>query len=98
LNYLDFTSENDSLEVIKIWKEHQELFPIILKESGKVIGVAGLVEANRYKGYREIEIHLSEEFKELSYLAEAHKLILDYGFEKGGLLVALLIAIPKKMS
>jgi len=88
MNYLRFNTVNDSLDSIKIWKEYQEMYPVILKETGKLIGVVGLVDINRYKGYREIEVNICDEYNNVDYVTEAHKLILDYGFNDLGILVA----------
>lgn len=89
MHYLKFNTVNDSLDCIKIWKEYQEMYPVILKETGthKLIGVVGLVDINRYKGYREIEVHICDKYNNVDYVTEAHKLILDYGFNELGLLV-----------
>jgi RimJ/RimL family protein N-acetyltransferase len=88
MNYLKIHTVNDSLDCIKIWKEYQEMYPVILKETGKLIGVAGLVDINRYKGYRELEVNICDKYNDVEYVTEAHKLILDYGFHELGLLVA----------
>jgi len=88
VNYLKIGTINDALECIRIWKEYQEMYPVILKQTNKFIGVAGLVDVNRYNGYRELEVHLCGEFYNLDYSMEAHKLMLDYGFGKLGLEVA----------
>ncbi|QHQ62919.1 helix-turn-helix domain-containing protein [Anaerocolumna sedimenticola] len=50
IDYLNFSIVDDTLDSIKIWKEYQEMYPVILKETGKLIGVVGLVDINRYKG------------------------------------------------
>ena len=91
MNYLKFNTVNDSLDCIKIWKEYQEMYPVILKETGRVIGVAGLVDINRYKGYRELEVHVCDKYNDIDYVTEAHKLILDYSFNEIGLLVAFTL-------
>ena len=88
MNYLKISTMNDSLDCIKIWKEYQEMYPVILKETGELIGVVGLVDINRYKGYREIEVNLCDKYNDVDYVTEAHKLILDYWFNEIGLLVA----------
>ncbi|MBE6022690.1 MAG: GNAT family N-acetyltransferase [Cellulosilyticum sp.] len=78
--YMQFNTVDDCMECIKIWKEYQEMYPIILKETGELIGVIGLVDIGRYNGYREIEAHICDKYKNVDYATEAHKLILDYGF------------------
>jgi RimJ/RimL family protein N-acetyltransferase len=88
MKFLRFGTVNDSLDCIKIWKEYQEMYPVILKETCKFIGVVGLVDVNRYKGYRELEVHVCDEYNNVDYVTEAHKLILDYGFDELGLLAA----------
>lgn len=88
IDYLKFSTVHDSLDAIKIWKEYQEMYPVILKETGKLIGVVGLVDINRYKGYRELEVHICDKYNDVGYVTEAHKLILDYGFNELELLVA----------
>ena len=80
--YLQFNTVSDCVECIKIWKEYQEMYPIILKETGKLVGVVGLVDIGRYNGYREIEVHLCDKYDNVDYVTEAHKLILDYGFNE----------------
>ena len=90
-NYLQFDTANDSLNTIKAWIEYQEMFPVILKETGKLIGIVGLVDVNRYKGYKELEVHVCDDFYNASYLTELHKLILDYGFNDTDLLVAFAL-------
>ncbi len=82
MSYLQFDTINDCLDCIKIWKEYQEMYPVILKETGKLIGVVGLVDIGRYEGYREIEVHICDKYAHVDYVTEAHKLILDYGFNK----------------
>ena len=64
------------------------MYPLILKQTGQLIGIVGLVDVNRYKGYRELEVNLCDEYNNEDYATEAHKLILDYGFDELGLLVA----------
>jgi transcriptional regulator with XRE-family HTH domain len=90
-NYLTFKTLNDSLEMIKVWKVHQEMFPVFLKETGQLVGIAGLVDVNRYKGYCELEVHLRDEYNDVSLSTELHKLILDYGFREMGLLTAFAL-------
>ena len=87
MNYIKISTLNESLDTIKIWKEYQEMYPVILKATGKLIGVVGLVDINRYKGYRELEVNICDKYNEISYVTEAHKLILDYGFNEMELLV-----------
>jgi RimJ/RimL family protein N-acetyltransferase len=91
MDFLKFNTVNDSLDCIKIWKEYQEMYPVILKSTGKVIGVAGLVDINRYKGYRELEVHICDKYNNADYMTEAHKLILDYGFNELGLVAAFTL-------
>ena len=88
MNYLKISTVDDALDCIKIWKEYQEMYPVILKQTGKLVGIAGLVDVNRYKGYRELEVNLCNEYNREDYATETHKLILDYGFSEFGLLVA----------
>ena len=88
MDFLRFNTINDSLDCIKIWKEYQEMYPVILKETGRFIGVTGLVDINRYKGYRELEVHICDKYNDVDYVTEAHKLILDYGFNELGILIA----------
>jgi RimJ/RimL family protein N-acetyltransferase len=88
VNYLKFVTEDDALDCIKIWKEYQEMYPLIHKQTDKLIGIVGLVDVERYKGYKELEVHLCDEYNNEDYCTEAHKLILDYGFNEAGLLVA----------
>jgi len=86
--YVKINTMNDALDCIKIWKEYQEMYPIILKQTNKLIGIVGLVDINRYNGYKELEVHLCDEYYNVDYVTEAHKLILDYGFGESGLLAA----------
>jgi len=88
ISYVKVNTPDDALDIIKIWKEYQEMYPVILKQTNKLVGVVGLVDINRYKGYNELEVHLCDEYYNVDYATEAHKLILDYGFSEGGLLVA----------
>ena len=88
MNYVKISTMNESLDCIKIWKEYQEMYPVILKETGKIIGIVGLVDIGRYKGYRELEVNICDKYSDISYVTEAHKLILDYGFSELGILVA----------
>jgi len=88
MNYAKIESADDALEHIKTWKEYQEMYPLILKRTNKLIGIVGLVDIERYNGYKELEVHICDEFNSEDYSTEAHKLILDYGFEESGLLVA----------
>lgn len=88
MDYLKFNTVNDSLDTIKIWREYQEMYPVILKETEKVIGVVGLVDIGRYKGYKELEVHICDARNDVGLVTEAHKLILSYGFAEMGLLVA----------
>ena len=90
-NYLKFDTANDSLNTIKVWKEYQEMFPVILKETNKLVGIAGLVDVNRYKGYRELEVHICDKYCDVSHVTELHKLFLDYGFNDMDLLVAFAL-------
>ena len=80
--YLQFNTVNECKECIKIWKEYQEMYPIFFKETGKLVGVVGLVDIGRYNGYREIEVHICDKYNNVDYVTEAHKLILDYGFNE----------------
>jgi len=88
MDYLRIGTVDDALDCITIWKEYQEMVPVILKQTGKLIGVVGLVDVNRYKGYRELEVHLCDAYNNVETAIEAHKLILDYGFDELGLSVA----------
>ena len=67
------------------------MYPLILKQTNKLVGIVGLVDVNRYKGYKELEVHLCDEYNNEDYATEAHKLILDYGFGESGLLVAFTL-------
>lgn len=91
MHYIKITTLNESLDTIKIWKEYQEMYPVILKETGRLIGVVGLVDIDRYKGYRELEVHICDEYNNVDYVTEAHKLILNYGFNELGILVAFAL-------
>jgi len=88
ISYIKINSINESLDTIKIWKEYQEMYPVFFKETGKLIGITGLVDIDRYKGYREIEVHICDKYNDVDHVKEAHKLILDYGFNEHDLLVA----------
>lgn len=88
MNYLRIGNVDEALDCIKIWKEYQEMYPVILKETNKIIGIVGLVDVNRYKGYRELEVNICDKYNDVNYVTEAHKLILNYGFNELGLLVA----------
>ena len=90
-NYLKFDTANDCLNAINVWKEHQEMFPVVLKETGELAGIVGLVDVNRYKGYRELEVHICDKYYDVSHVTELHKLILDYGFSDMGLLAAFAL-------
>lgn len=87
MNYMQLNAVNDCLECIEIWKEHQEMHPVILKKTGKLVGIIGLVDIGRYTGYRELEVHICDNYSNISYVSEAHKLILNYGFNELGLSV-----------
>ena len=91
VRHLTFDTVNDSLSAIKTWIEYQEMFPVIYKETGKLVGVVGLVDINRYNGYRELEVHICDKFCDVGHVTELHKLILDYGFNDMGLLVAFAL-------
>jgi len=88
MNYVKLRTIDESLDCIKIWKEYQEMYPLILKKTGGLIGVVGLVDIGRYKGYRELEVNVCDQYNDVDYVTEAHKLILDYGFNDLGILVA----------
>jgi ribosomal-protein-alanine N-acetyltransferase len=88
---LNFSTVKDSLDTIKIWRKYQEMYPLILKESGKLIGVVGLVDVNKYKQYRELEVHICEKYNTISYSTEAHKLILNYAFNDIGISVVFAL-------
>lgn len=90
-NYLHFATAHDSLDAIKVWKDHQEMYPVLLKATRKLIGIVGLVDVNRYKGYRELEVHVSDEYRDISHVTELLKLILDYAFADLGLSVAFAL-------
>jgi RimJ/RimL family protein N-acetyltransferase len=85
INYLKIGNLDEALDCIKIWKEFQEMYPVVLKETGKIIGVAGFVDVNRYKAYRELEVNICEKYSSAEYLTQAHRLMLDYGFSELGL-------------
>ncbi|MDR0287085.1 MAG: GNAT family N-acetyltransferase [Clostridiales bacterium] len=89
--YVKINTMDDALDCIKIWKEYQEMYPLILKQTNKLIGIVGLVDVNRYKGYKELEVHLCDDYNNEDYATEAHKLILGYGFSESGLLVAFTL-------
>jgi ribosomal-protein-alanine N-acetyltransferase len=91
MNYLPIGTADDALDCIKIWMEYQEMHPVILKQTDQLIGVVGLVDVNRYKGYRELEVHLCDEYNNVDYVTQAHQLILDYGFGESGLLTAFTL-------
>ena len=86
--YMKINTEDDALQCLNIWKEYREIYPVILKETGALIGIAGLVDLNRYKGYKELEVHIRDPYNNVDYVTEAHKLMLGYGFGELGLLVA----------
>lgn len=94
--YLNFNTVNESLEMIKLWKEYQEMYPVFLKQTGELIGVVGLVDVNRYKGYRELEVHVCDKYFDVSHVTEVHKLILDYGFNDMCILVAFALCDNKE--
>ena len=95
-HYLNFNTVNESLEMIKLWKEYQEMYPVFLKQTGELIGVVGLVDVNRYKGYRELEVHVCDKYFDVSYVTEVHKLILDYGFNDMCISVAFALCDSKE--
>ena len=91
MGYAKISTPEDALDYVKIWKEYQEMYPLILKHTNKLIGIVGLVDVGRYMGYKELEVHLCDEYNNTDYATEAHKLILDYGFGEAGLLVAFTL-------
>jgi len=91
MSYAKISTLEDALDCVKIWKEYQGMYPLILKQTNKLIGIVGLVDVERYIGYRELEVHLCDEYNNEDYATEAHKLILDYGFGEAGLLVAFTL-------
>jgi len=91
INYVKISTIDEALDCVKIWREYQEMYPLVLKQTNKVIGVVGLVDVNRYKGYKELEVHLCDDYNNVDYATEAHKLILDYGFGESDLLVAFTL-------
>jgi len=88
VNYAKIDTMDEATAFVKIWQEYHELQPLILKATNKLIGIIGLVDVNRYKGYQELEVHICDEYNNVNYATEAHKLILDYGFGETDLLVA----------
>lgn len=94
--HLNFNTINESLEMIKLWKEYQEMYPVFLKQTGELIGVVGLVDVNRYKGYRELEVHVCDKYFDVSHVTEVHKLILDYGFNDMCISVAFALCDSKE--
>ena len=90
-NYLKFSTLKESLDVIHAWKQYQEMYPVFLKDTGELIGITGLVDVNRYNGYRELEVNLPDSYNDLSYNTELHKLILDYGFNEMGMRVIFVL-------
>lgn len=91
VHYVRISTMDEALDCIKIWREYQEMYPLVLKQTNKLIGVVGLVDVNRYNGYKELEVHLCDEYNNEDYATEAHKLILDYGFGESELLVAFTL-------
>lgn len=97
LAYVDSHTAVGILELIKIWKSYQEMFAVVLKETGKLIGVVGLVDVGRYKAYRELEVHLCDEYYQDELLTELCELILDYGFGRLDLQVIFALCAPSEL-
>jgi len=88
VHYMTIATMEDAMDCIGIWRTYREMHPLVLKQTGKLIGIVGLVDVERYQGYRELEVHLCDEYNSEDYATEAHRLILDYGFGELGLLAA----------
>ncbi|MCL2212938.1 MAG: GNAT family N-acetyltransferase [Oscillospiraceae bacterium] len=98
LEYLTIDTPKESAECIKLWQDFGEMFPIVLKQTGKLVGVAGLVDVGRYKGYRELELHLCDEYNNSDFCTEALSLILEYGFCSTDLSVAFCLCKSDEMA
>jgi putative acetyltransferase len=84
----------ESLSCIKLLKENQEDWAIVLKESNKVIGNIGLYDINRNNKYKELEFILSESYHNQGYMTEAVKSVLKYAFCDLNLLVVAACHYP----
>lgn len=60
---------------------------IVSRENGKVIGLIGLADMNRYDGYMELEYAVEKNCRGRGYASEAVRCMVDYGFGALGLLV-----------
>jgi len=94
LDYLSINTPKDAQECVNLWQEYGEVFPIMLKQTDKLIGVAVLADIGRYKGYKELEIHLCDEYNTVEYSLEAINFMLKYGFSDGDLSVACSYCKP----
>ncbi len=77
----------DSIKCIKDIIKGEDSWAITLKETGKVIGWIALGGIHTSKHYKDIEIVISDDYKNNGYATETIKLILEYGFNDLGLLV-----------
>lgn len=96
VHYIKLSTLDEAQACIDVWKEYEELYPLVLQQSNTLIGVVGLVDVNRYKGYKELEVHLCQGYSDMAYTTEAHRLILDYGFNQSDLLVAFSLCRPEE--
>jgi [ribosomal protein S5]-alanine N-acetyltransferase len=87
-------SMEESLESIRIWIKHQEMWAVTLKENGKVIGWILLGDTNRYDLYKEMEYVISVSYQNKGYATEAVKRVLEYAFTVLNLLVVAVCHYP----
>jgi len=77
-------SIEETIEIIKlVFLDKEDVFGIVLKSSGKVIGSIGLLKdpKREYTGVRMLGYALGESFWGLGYTTEAAKAVIRYGFD-----------------
>lgn len=78
---------DESLQTIRVWMEHDEMWAIVHKADNRLIGFIGLGDMNRYSRYKELEYAVAAEYRNKGYATEVLKRMLDFAFGELGLSV-----------
>lgn len=85
------SSVEESLDIIHMFQESEDVWAICLKETGKIIGSISLDQDGQRNlsvdDCRNLGYVLSEEFWGQGFMPEACRVVLQYGFEQLGLQV-----------
>ena len=82
-----YDNVDDALKSIRHAIAGNGMKAIVCKNNGRLIGMIGLCDMNRYNGYKELDYAIAASHRNRGYATEAVKAVLAHAFDELDILV-----------